>query len=82
MKRYWFEIFPGSKSHNQYSVATAADVVREATVLMSVHEERANVGRSIQAENAEASNMLLFSTNPTKSSGKGHSQPGCHGTTE
>lgn len=30
---------------------------------MSVHEERANVGRSIQAENAEASSLLLFSTN-------------------
>lgn len=32
-------------------------------MLMSVHEERANVGRSIQAENAEASSLLLFSTN-------------------
>lgn len=55
-------MFSGSESHNQDSVATAANVVREAIVLMSVHEERANVGRSIQAENAEASS-LLFSTN-------------------
>lgn len=63
MKRYWFEMFSGNESHDQDSVATAANVVREAIVLMSVHEERANVGRSIQAENAEASSLLLFSTN-------------------
>lgn len=48
MKRYW-EMLSGSVSHDQDSVATAANVVREAIVLMSVHEERANVGRSIQA---------------------------------
>lgn len=53
----------GSESHDQDSVATAASVVREAIVLMSVHEERANVGRSIQAENAETSSLLPFSTN-------------------
>lgn len=53
----------GSKSHDQDSVATAANAVREAIVLMSVHEERANVRGSIQAENAEASSLLLFSTN-------------------
>lgn len=63
MKRFWFEMFSGSESHDQDSVATAANVVREAIVLMSVHEERANVGRSIQAENAEASSLLSFSTN-------------------
>lgn len=56
-------MFSGSESYDRDSVATAADVVREAIVLMSVHEERANVGRSIQAENAEASSLLLFSTN-------------------
>lgn len=55
--------FSASESHDQDSVATAANVVREAIVLMSVHEERVNVGRSIQAENAEASSLLLFSTN-------------------
>lgn len=52
-----------SKSHDRHSVATAAIAVREAIVLMSVHEERANVGRSIQAENAEASSLLPFPTN-------------------
>lgn len=44
--------FSGSGSHDRDSVATAADVVKEAIVLMSVHEERANVegrGGSIQA---------------------------------
>lgn len=63
MKRYQFEMFSKSESHNRDSVATAANAVKEAIVLMSVHEERANVGRSIQAENAEASSLLLFSTN-------------------
>lgn len=63
MKRFWLEMFSGSESHDRDSVATAANVVREAIVLMSVHEERANVGRSIQAENAEASSLLSFSTN-------------------
>lgn len=63
MKSDWFEMVSGSESHDRDSVATAANVVREAIVLMSVHEERANVGRSIQAENAEASSLLLFSTN-------------------
>lgn len=63
MKRCRFEMFSGSGSHDRDSVATAANVVREAIVLMSVHEERANVGRSIQAENAEASSLLPFSTN-------------------
>lgn len=63
MKRCRLEMFSGSESHNQDSVATAANVVREAIVLMSVHEERANVGRSIQAENAEASSLPPFSTN-------------------
>lgn len=53
----------GSESHDRHSVATAAKAVREEIVLMSVHEERANVGRSIQAENAEASSLSLFSTN-------------------
>lgn len=51
------------ESHDRHSVATAAKAVREEIVLMSVHEERANVGRSIQAENAEASSLSLFSTN-------------------
>lgn len=56
------EVASGSESHDRHSVATAANAVREAIVLMSVHEERANVGRSIQAENAEASSLPLFST--------------------
>ena len=47
MKRLWLEMFSVSQSQDRDSVATAADVVREAIVLMSVHEERANVGRSI-----------------------------------
>lgn len=68
-------MLPGRVSHDQDSVATAASVVREAIVLVSVHEERANVGRSIQVESAEASSLPLFSTNL---SDKGHSQPGCH----
>lgn len=68
--------FPRSESYDRDSVATTASVVREAIVLMSVHEERANVGRSIQAETAEASSLLLFSTNL---SDKGSCQPGCHG---
>lgn len=63
VKSYYFEMLSGSKSHDQDSVATAANAVREAIVLMSVHEERANVRGSIQAENAEASSLLLFSTN-------------------
>lgn len=54
-------MFSGSES--QDSVATAANVVREAIVHMSVHEERANVGRSIQAENAEDSSLPLLNTN-------------------
>lgn len=62
-KRLGMEMFSGRKSSNRDSVATAAGVVREAIVLMSVHEERANVRRSIQAETAEASSLLLFSTN-------------------
>jgi len=56
-------MFSGSESHNLDSVATAAEVVGEAIVLMSVHEGGANVGRSIQAENAEASSLLLLLTN-------------------
>lgn len=57
--------FLGSKSqsHNRGSVATTADVVREAIVLVSVHEEGANVRRSIQAETAETSSLPPFSTN-------------------
>lgn len=74
MKRCWFEMFPGRKSHDEDSVATAADVVREAIVLMSVHEEGANVERSIQAENAEASSLLLFSTNLSDKEERGRPQ--------
>lgn len=71
MKRYQFEMFSKSESHNWDPVATAANAVKEAIVLMSVHEERANVGRSIQAENAEASSLLLSpQTCLTKNSGE------------
>lgn len=63
----------------QESVATAANVVRGAIVLVSVHEERANVGRSIQAENAEASSLLPFSTNLSDKE-EWESQPGWYGT--
>lgn len=83
MKRHHFEMFSGSESHDQDSVATAANVVREAIVLMSVHEERANVGRSIQAENAEASSLLLFSTNLSdKEQWERPHRPGRHATTD
>lgn len=75
MKRHRFEMFSGSDSHDRDSVATAANAVREAIVLMSVHEERANVGRSIQAENAEASSLLPFSTNLSDKEQWGRPQP-------
>lgn len=57
------DVFLSVNPTNLDSVATAANVVREAIVLMSVHEERANVGRSIRAENAEAGSLPRFFTN-------------------